>query len=81
MSTEFKLTIEVTLRASRGSSLGHMRIADAVCAAVGELVARRDFREGTIKPGRVIEHDYPHVGAVAVVDLTRMHVPSLGEEA
>lgn len=62
----FKLRIEVDV-----TTIGDRPIDDAIADAMQELVNRRDFRHGTIQPGRVIHHTADFDAMVLTVDLMR----------
>lgn len=67
------MSIDVTVRSSSAGSQG-LALSSVVCDALQELVNRLDFRNGTIKPGRVITHQRDHCDLTVTVDVSTLRV-------
>ncbi|WP_225784671.1 hypothetical protein [Xenophilus sp. Marseille-Q4582] len=71
-ASEFKLSIDITV-----TGLGDRYKADVVNDVLQELTNRIEFRNGTIQPGRVIDHRMDHNAVRVTVDLNRLTTQQL----
>ena len=67
---EFHLIIDVIVT---GHTDG-IRLAPLINDAMLELVNRRDFRTGTIEPGRAILHMHDHDSVRVAVNVARLNI-------
>lgn len=66
-----KIGIEITVTAGANR---HTVVSNLVNSAMQELVNRHDFRNGSIKQGRVVTVSEDHDDVRAVVDLTILRI-------
>jgi hypothetical protein len=73
MKTQIRIRLEIDVTGTTGNGL----VSDLVNAAILELVNRKDFREGSIQQGRVIDHTSDFQDKRVTIDFYRLH---LGEQ-